>query len=106
MSVAGVRAGPLRGAGRLLLRAGSGKGRLKTRLCVRGEVREQTRVSVGAVEQDGPGAAGARGNVRRRQSQPETLKHDGRAGRRLSVRTDVSPGRRVNSSYPKPIQEK
>lgn len=90
---AGVRSGPLRRPGSVLLRTGGGRGRVQTGLCVRGEVWEQVRVSVGAVQRDGAGAAGADGGGRRRQSQPETLQPDGWADHRLPVRPHVSPGR-------------
>lgn len=93
---AGVRSGPLRRLGSILLRTGGGRGRVQTGLCVGGEVWQQVRVSVGAVQRDGPGAAGADRGGRRRQSQPETLQPDGRADHRLPVRPHVSPGRCVS----------
>lgn len=98
--VPGVRAGPLRRVGRFLLRTGSGRGRGEAGLRAGGEVREQARSSVGPVLRDGPGAAGADPDVRGRQSQPETPEHEGRAGHRVSVRTQASPGRSVKGEEP------
>lgn len=98
VSAAGVRPRPLRRVGLFLLRAGSGRGGDQDGLPVGGEVCDQTRVPVGPVERDGPGATAVRGRGRRRQSELETLEHDGRSGHRRAVWTHVSPGQRMKKS--------